>query len=173
MVTGRGAALEPAWGEVVRRADGQTPKNAIARIGGASSWTDRAGSLWDGITAQLCADGVIRRDERRMLGLFHSTRWPVVDSAARQTMVGRVRSTLAGGTADDDVDGSVTALLYATDALPHVLPGEPKRWLRDQGEVVSRGEWAPEAVRRAITDVQAAAVAAVAASTVAVTSSTT
>jgi len=172
VATGHGPLPGPAWDEVVRRVDGQTPKNAVARIGGASSWTDRAGSLWEDITARLCAEGVVRRDEHRTLGLVPSTRWPVIDAAARSTLLGRVRATLADGAARDDIDGSVTTLLYATDALPKVFPGEPRRWLRDQGRVVSRGDWASDAVRRAVTDVQAAAVAAVTASSIAATSST-
>jgi hypothetical protein len=96
----------------------------------------------------------------------------VIDAAARSSLLGRVRSTLADGAARDDIDGSVTTLLFATGALPKVLPGESKRWLQDQGRVVSRGDWASEAVRRAVTDVQAAAIAAITAASIAATSST-
>lgn len=170
--TGHGSSPGPAWDEVVRRVDGQTPKNAVARIGGASSWTDRAGALWESTTAQLGADGVVRRDEHRVLGLTLSTRWPVIDVAARTTLLGRVRAALAEGASPDDIDGSVTTLLYATDALPKVFPGESRRWLKGQGRIVAAGGWASDAVRRAVIDVQAAAVAAVVASTTAATSGT-
>jgi hypothetical protein len=69
------------------------------------------------------------------------------------------------------VVGSVTTLLHATDALPKVFPRESRRWLTDEGRLVSRVDWASEAVRRAGTDVQAAAAAAAVASTVVLTSS--
>jgi hypothetical protein len=169
---GDGPLPGPAWDEALSRADGETPKNAVARIGGASSWTDRAGTLWEDVMRGLSADGLVRREEHRTLGLVPSTRWPVVDAAARSSLLGRVRSTLADGTARDDIDGSVTTLLFATGALPKVLPGESKRWLQDQGRIVSRGDWASEAVRRAVTDVQAAAIAAITAASIAATSST-
>lgn len=172
VVTGHAPPVGAAWQEVMRRLDGQSPKNAVARIGGVSSWTDRSGSLWHEITDGLCADGLVRRDEHRTLGLFPSTRWPVTDVAARSLLLDRVRGALVDGAAGDDIVGSVTTLLYATEALPKVFPRESRRWLKDQGRLVSRGDWASDAVRRAVTDVQAAAIAAVAASTVAATSST-
>ena len=84
-------------------------------------------------------------------------------------VLGRVRTTLAAGAASDDIDGTVTTLLYATDALPKMFPGEPKRWLKERGRRhLPRRLAHPEAVRRAIADMQAAAVATVAAASVAV-----
>ncbi|GEM_PF-5750862 len=172
VATGFGELPGPGWEEVMRRADGQKPKNAVARVGGASSWTDRAGPLWDEVTRVLVADRVVRRDEDRTLGIIPSTRWRVVDEASREAVLDRVRTVLSEGTATNDIDGTVAALLHATEALPKVFPHEPRKWLRAQGTLVARGDWASEAVRRAIADVQSAATAAIVASTSAAVIST-
>ncbi len=161
-----GAAVpedDSPWSEVLRRAEGQKPKNAVARVGGASSWHDRAGQLRDVVMADLAREGVVSAHEHRSLGLFPSPRWTLLRPAERGAVLARVRAVLegAGTRRPEERDASLTGLLAATGALRAVFPGLEKRWLTERGKAVVKGSWGSAAVSGAIEEVNTAVAAGV------------
>ncbi len=145
-----------AWSDVLERSDGQTPKNAVARIGGASTMKDRAGRLWDDVVEQLEAENVLRSSRHTVLGVIPSTRWELPDPLVRERLVRRLRSALQEGARVDDASGALICVLFASDSLAKVLPAEDRRWLKQRGKAVSESDWGSAAIRKAIQDVHSA-----------------
>ncbi|MDD7937332.1 GPP34 family phosphoprotein [Actinomycetospora lutea] len=134
-----------------------TPKAAIEKL---------QSRVRDPLLAGLVHDGSVRREERTVLGMARSPRYPAADRRRRDAVVARLRSVLVDGAAPSTDDAALVALLRAVRAEHKVLDA-PKRALRDRSKVIAEGEWAGEAVRRAIADVHAAVAAAASAGAVA------
>ena len=161
-----GAAVpqdDSVWSEVLRRSDGQKPKNAVGRLGGGATWRDRGGELRDAVMDDLAGEGVIEAKEHRALGLFPSPRWVLLVPGERDAVLARVGGVLdrVGTGPLDQRDASLTAVLHAVGALPKVFPSADKRWLKDRGKAVAQGSWGSEAVTKAIQDVNTAVMAGV------------
>ena len=157
---------DPLLAEVARLSHDRKPKDAVGRIGGVSAWKDRAGSLKDAVLSDLAAQGVLSREQGKVLGLFPRTSWPLADPAVEREVLGRVRATVVGGVEPDERTGALVALLHSVDLLPKLFPDEPKREVRARGKAVADGDWGAEAVRKAVQDVQTAITASIVASTV-------
>jgi hypothetical protein len=141
-----------------------TPKAAIEKL---------QSRVRDPLMAGLVHDGSVRLEERTFLGMSRSPRYPAADRRRRDAVVARMRSVLVDGVAPSTDDAALVALLRAVKAEHKVDSfGEqaPKRALRDRSKVIADGEWAGEAVRRAIADVHAAVAAAASAGAVAASS---
>jgi hypothetical protein len=136
-----------------------TPKAAIEKL---------QSRVADPLMAGLVHDGSVRLEERTFLGLPRSPRYPAADRARRDAVVARLRSVLVDGVAPASGDAALVALLRAVKA-EHKVVDAPKRALRDRSKVIADGDWAGEAVRRAIADIYGA-VAAVTAAGAATTS---
>ena len=161
---------DPHLAEVAERSHNRKPKEAVSRIGGASAWKDRAGSLKDAVLTDLVAEGVLVREEGKVLGLFPTTSWPLANAAVEREVMDRVRATVVGGVEPDERTGALVALLYSVDLLPKLFPDQRKRDIQARGKAVANGDWGAEAVRKAIQDVQTAITAAIVATTVAASS---
>lgn len=159
---------DPLLAEVARLSHDRKPKDAVGRIGGVSAWKDRAGSLKDAVLTDLAAEGVLRREQGKVLGLFPTTSWPLADPGVEREVLGRVRETVVGGVEPDERTAALVALLHSVDLLPKLFPDQPKREIRARGKAVADGDWGAEAVRKAVQDVQTAITASIVASTVVV-----
>ena len=157
---------DPLLAEVARLSHGRKPKDAVGRIGGVNAWKDRAGSLKDSVLNDLVAQGVLRREEGKVLGLFPRTSWPLADPTVEREVLDRVRSAVFGRVEPDERTGALVALLHSVDLLPRLFPDQPKRGLRARGTAIADGSWGAEAVRKAVQDVQTAITASIVASTV-------
>ena len=162
------------------RADGRSPKDAVARIGGTSTpFRDRAGQLRDATWRRLEAEGLVRPTPHHLLGVFPTTRW-VQLTGRRAELVDALRSAVDGqpgavrragseGAADDDRragDGAVAALVCVAEAsgvLRRLFPDVPRKELSARAAAVSGDLWGGPAVARAISDINAAIVAGTAA----------
>ncbi|MEJ2887616.1 GOLPH3/VPS74 family protein [Actinomycetospora aeridis] len=129
-----------------------TPKAAIEKL---------QSRVTDPLLAGLVHDGALRVEERTFLGLPRSPRYPAADRGRRDAAVARMRAVLVDGVAPSTDDAALVALLRAVKA-EHKVVDAPKRALRDRSKVIAEGDWAGEAVHRAIADIYGA-VAAVAA----------
>lgn len=156
-------AVGSVWDEVIERADGQKPKNAVGRIGGASTWRDRAGELRDAVLADLVREEVIAPREHRTLGLFPTPRWALIRPDARDAVLRRVTETLAAAGTGPLVerDASLAAILHASGALPKLFPKTDRRRLKEQGKALTEVSWGSQAVGKAIQDVNTAVAAGV------------
>jgi len=149
--------------ESVGRADGRSPKDAVARIGGTNTpFKDRAGQLRDATWRRLEAEGLVRPTPHRLLGVFPTTRW-VQLTGRRAELVEAVRSAVDGRA---EPDGAVAALVGVAEAcgvLRRLFPDVPRKELSARAAAVSGDLWGGPAVAKAISDINAAIVAATAA----------
>lgn len=162
---------DPLLAEVAELSHNRKPKDAVGRIGGAGAWKDRAGGLKDAVLADLVAEGVLRRTDGKVLGLFTTKSWPLARPEVERELVDRVAAVLDQQRSDDTRTAALVALLHSVDLLPKLFPDRPKREVRARGKAVSEGDWGGEAVRKAVQDVQTMITASIVASTAAVAGS--
>lgn len=164
---GKGARLRSSGADVVpelvpllARADGYAPKKAIARIGGAESFKDRAGALRDATWNRLESDGLVRSHEDRVMGFFSVTR-RVQLTTVRSGMVETIRGALNSSDQPDARTAALIAVAAATGLLPRLVPEMDKKQVKQRARQIGEGGWGGDAVAKAISDLQAAIVAGV------------
>jgi hypothetical protein len=162
------ALLDHALTEVERRRN-LKPTDVIRRL---------AKGAREDVYARLADEGVVRREDSRVLGVFPRTRWPVIDRDARRRLERDVAAAVSAPT-ELPIQPRVAALvslLQAIDKLAVVatpeLTGMSKREIGKRGKQISEESWAPKAVRDAVAAVNAAIMAgAVVAATAGATAS--
>lgn len=136
-----------------RLPDDRTPKAAIEKL---------HGRVRDPLMAGLVHDGAVRLEERRWLCFPLAPRWPAADRSRRDAVLARLAAVLLQGAAPTPEDASLVALVRAVKA-EHKLLDAPRRALRAASKEIAEGEWAGEAVRKAVADIHGAVAAAAAA----------
>jgi hypothetical protein len=121
------------------------------------------------VNGSLEARGLVRRHDRRVLGIFPSTAWVPVSPVAGAAVRERLWATLVVKQDPDAATAALVALLLATDSLHKALPGQDRRALKQRAKQVAEGSWAAESVRKAISTVQTAIMASVMVATTAAT----
>lgn len=109
------------------------------------------------VADRLVERGLVRREQKRVLGLFRETRWPAAD-ARHETELRRVLERVL--VHDEDPDprtGAIIAVLAASYQVHQVLrfPGSSWTAVEKRAQAISKGEWAAEAVRTAIVAMMA------------------
>ena len=155
-----GADVDPELVEVLARADGYAPKKAVARIGGAESFKDRAGALRDATWNRLERDRLVRSEEHKVMGLFPTTR-RVQLTAARSESIETIRSVMNSSDQPELRTSGLVAVVAATGLLPKLVPEMDKKQVKARAKQIAESDWGGDAVAKAISDVQAALVAAV------------
>jgi hypothetical protein len=120
------------------------------------------------VLERLAEQGHVRRGSSRLLGLLPVTTWTPGDAA--KELRGRVAAVLLDGARPDQHLAMLISLVHAVKAEHKVVDG-PRRQLRARAAEVADGEWAGQAVRKAVQAVQTSVMAAVVASSVAASSS--
>lgn len=158
------AVVEPSLREAQSRSDGQTPKNAIARIGAGQSFKDRGGALRDATFALLDAQGFGHVERDDVLGFIPRRVWH--DSTRggdrRAELLRPMRSILTDRPDDADSDQRVQALMaicHATDLLPKLFSDLDRRDVKRRGKAIMRADWAGSAVLKALQELDASAAA--------------
>jgi hypothetical protein len=169
--TGAGQELDPGLRMVLERADGQSPKSAVARVGGTQTFKDRGAVLRTATWQLLEANGVARREQRRVLGLVPVTRWTQPDASQADAVVRRMDRAVRGASERDARTTVLVSVCQAAGLLRRVLPALDRRRVDQWLAEASDDAWAGQAVAKAIADVQAAVVAVIIASSVAATAS--
>ena len=117
---------------------------------------------------RLAAGGVLRAERGRALGIFPTRTWPTQDPGHEAEVRQLVTQALVQPGEPDERTAALIALLHALRCEHKVV--DPKayqlsrRQLRARAAEVAQGNWASEAVRKAIDEMMAAVAAAVAAS---------
>jgi hypothetical protein len=144
--------------DVVSRHPGEQPAQTITRL---------RKHLRRTLDERLAAAGVLAHEQRKLLGIITSDRWPVRDTSHETEVRSLIARALVDGETPDQRTAALIGLLHAlgceaiaVDAGEH---GLSMKELRTRAEQVAGGEWAPEALRRAIREVMVALAAAVAA----------
>ncbi len=113
---------------------------------------------------RLAGSGVIRAEQGRILGVFPARRWPAQDASHEVEVRRLVTEALAQQTTPDARTAAVIALVHALKCEHKIvdprLYGLSRRQLRARAEEIAKGDWASEAVRKAIDEMIAAVVAA-------------
>src|SRR5690606_21974538 len=143
----------------VRAKEGRKPQHVVGGLG-----KGRRAQLYE----RLAAAGAVRREERRVLGLFPGRRWPGGDVHRARGPRDRLGVAPPRG-ATDHARGaarlSLPAPLAALDALHRVVVpaqvGLTRRELQERAKQIAAGEWAGKAVRDAIAGMNAAVTAAI------------
>lgn len=135
---------------------GKKPSGVIKPLG-----TNLRRTLYE----RLVRSGVIRAEKGKIIGLFPIHTWPSLDARHEAEVRGLVIQALVQRTTPDARTAALIALLHAL-RREHliVFPRRydlSKRELRARAEEIARGNWASDAVRKAIDEV-IAVVAAVA-----------
>lgn len=114
--------------------------------------------------------------QRRALGIFPTRTWPTQDPGHEAEVRQLVTQALVQPGAPEERTAAVIALLHALKCEHKVVDPRPyqlsRRQLRARAAEIAQGNWASEAVRKAIDEAMAAVatVAAVSAATTAATS---
>ena len=120
---------------------------------------------------RLVADGVLRAERRRVLGIFPVRTWPAADPSRKAEVRQQVTQALVGTAAPDERTAALIALLHALKCEHKVVDPRPyqlsRRQLRARAAEIAQGNWASEAVRKVIDEEIAAVAAASAAATAA------
>lgn len=113
---------------------------------------------------RLAGSGVVRAEQGRTLGIFPTHKWPAQDASHEAEVRKLVIQALVQQTAPDTRTAALIALVHAlkcehkiADPRQYALS---KRQLRARAEEIAKGNWASEAVRKAIDEMIAAVVAA-------------
>jgi hypothetical protein len=110
---------------------------------------------------RLVATGVLRVQERSVLGFVPlAPRWPTLDPQLRATLLDRLHAILVDGADPSPDEAALVALVRAVKAETKLLVGN-RRVLRARSKEIADGDWAGEAVRKAIADVHDAVTASV------------
>ena len=120
---------------------------------------------------RLAGRGVLRAGRGRALGIFPTRTWPTQDASHEAEVRQLVTQALIQQTAPDERTAALIALLHALKREHKVVdPGRyqlSRRQLRARAGEIAQGNWASEAVRKAIDEMMAAVAAASAAATAA------
>lgn len=133
--------------------EGKKPKDVLGTV---------AKGLGDRLYDRLARAGVVEVHKVRLLPIRH---FPLRDPAVRQRTWDDVAAVLRGDRSPESRTGTLLALTVATGALTRVFPpagfGMSRRDLENRARELAEGDWAADAVGRAVRDVQAATMAAV------------
>ena len=120
---------------------------------------------------RLAASGVLRAGHGRALGIFPTRTWPTQDPSHEAEMRQLVTQALVQPSAPDEPTAALIDLLHALKCEHKVVDPRPyqlsRRQLRARAAEIAQGNWASEAVRKAIDEMIAAVAAASAAATAA------
>lgn len=112
----------------------------------------------------LAARGFVRREPHKALGLFPNDRWPLIDTVRRDNLLQLIASSLLHGMDATGETGPLIGLLAASNKLQIVVDKPELKAAKARAKVIAEGDWASDAVRKAIqaamTGVMIAAVAA-------------
>jgi len=119
------------------------------------------GGLHKPLMERLIEQGHLRREKKKVLGLFTTTRSPANDTGHESALRERVAAVLEDGASPDARTAAVIALLSSSGTLPSLHP-VPK-WstkVYQRAKELEKGSWGAEAVNTAVTRTAAAIAAA-------------
>jgi Golgi phosphoprotein 3 (GPP34) len=122
------------------------------------------------VLERLVERGLVRRERSRLVGVLPVTIWSPADPGPAKDLRGQVAAVLREGAQPDQHLALLISLVHAVKAEHKIVDG-PRRQLRARAAEVAEGEWAGQAVRKAVQAVQTSVAAAVAVSVAAASSS--
>lgn len=109
---------------------------------------------------RLAASGAIRPGRGRALGIFPTRTWPAQDAHHEEQVRQLVTQALVQQTAPNARTAALVALLHALRCEHKIIDPRPyhlsRRQLRERAAQIGKGNWAAEAVRKVISDMNSA-----------------
>ncbi|WP_405796753.1 GPP34 family phosphoprotein [Streptomyces sp. NBC_01506] len=103
-----------------------------------------------GTTRSLVAKGLVREEQKKVLGLFPVRRYPEADGSVESALRERLDAVVMRGAAPDERTASLVALLHGAK-LHGLLYKKPElATAKVNMETVAHGQWAGPAVRQAV-----------------------
>ncbi|MBR8744612.1 GPP34 family phosphoprotein [Nocardiopsis sp. MG754419] len=130
--------------------------------------------LLNTLLGRLQERGLIRKERRRVLGIFRTTTWPAEDERHEEELRRRIRAAIEDGEEPEPHTAAVIGLVYASGAMPALRP--PLPWNSttvSRAKQIMEGDWGSSAVNSAVVRTAAAIAASSAAAIVSVTTATT
>jgi Golgi phosphoprotein 3 (GPP34) len=113
---------------------------------------------------RLALAGVVRAEQRRILGIVAAYTWPVQDVSHTAQLRNMVTQALVRQTAPPAQSAALVALVHALRYEHKIVDprecGMSRNQLKARAEEIAEGYWAPDPIRAAINEVIAAVVAA-------------
>lgn len=124
-------------------------------------WVSKVGTTArrDQVRDRLVAQGLLAEQQRKVLGLFTSTRHRLTDTADVERLKGEVRDVLTGGRPRDERIVALVTLVGATAILDQLVPRDQRRAARHRAKELAEASPVAAAARAVIRDTQAAVVA--------------
>ena len=127
------------------------------------------GKLYDPVIERLLERGLIRREQKKVLGIFKMTMLPLADVEYEKELRDRIRAVLVDGAEPDARTAAIIAMLSSSGALPMLRP--QLAWSSPvivRAKEIEQGHWGAAAVNTAVTRTAAAIAVSTAAVTVSV-----
>ncbi|MEV6282712.1 GPP34 family phosphoprotein [Kribbella sp. NPDC051770] len=135
---------------------------------------DVGAGLWKPLVERLIERGLIRRERKKVLGLFRMTQLPATSAEHEGVLRQQLRAVLEDNATPDARIAALIALLSASGALPVLRP--PLAWsgeVAKRAQQIQQGDWAASAVSTAVTRTAAAIAASSAAVAISVVTTNT
>lgn len=145
----------------IRNRGRQKPQTAVTRLGKNSRKV---------LYESLVNKGVMQRRPAKALGVFPLTRHEIIDTARRDDLLTRLRSSLLHDQPIDAETGPLIGLLSAADMVKIVVDKPDRKAAKERAKVLADGDWASEGVKKAIQAAQAAITASIVAASTAAAS---
>ena len=153
------AVLDPALEILVAR-QGRRPSAVIGPL---------SKNLRRTLYQRLADRGVVRAEKSRILGVFPVRRWPAQDASDEAEVRRLMTQALVQDEAPDTRTAALIALAHAVRCVDKIVDrrqhGLSRRELRARAAEIAKGNWASEAVRKAIEEMMAAVMIAITAAT--------
>jgi hypothetical protein len=144
---------------VVAAKPGKRPKDQMGKL---------SKKLRDQVLARLAERGLLEAEHGKVLGLFPVARWPAKDARHEAEVRTALESVLKLGTTPDERTGALIALLSALNVVPKVVTDAvDKKALKQRAKEIADSDWAADAVKKAVAEMQAAIIVTLAATTAA------
>jgi hypothetical protein len=145
---------DPLLQESVSRIDKpMKPQKAVERL---------RKKVRDNVIAQLEGRGVLRVEPRKVFGIFPAKSYVITNEKVSGEVRKAVGEVALGYRGADARTGALITLLYAVKSVHKVVEGD-KRDMNKRAKDIAAGNWAGDAVRRAVEAIQAGVGAATAA----------
>ena len=151
-----GDAVLDAALEILIARQGKRPSTVIGPLS-----KNLRGTLYQ----RLADRGVVRAERGRILGVFPIRRWPAQDASEEAEVRRLMAQALVQQEAPDTRTAALIALAHAVRCVDKIVDprqhGLSRRELRARAAEIAKGNWASEAVRKAIEEMMAAVMIAI------------
>lgn len=116
----------------------------------------------DELTRRLADRGILERQDDKVMGMFPRTRWPALDSRHEQEVRHHIGAALVHDQRPGQRTAALIALLLGADELDVIdREGRSRKDIKRRAQEIADGDWASEAVGKAVREVTDAAMLAV------------